>query len=212
MKRILIFLFSLVLAGSVAYGYVQQKSIGMDIKAYNGLYHNFIIEPITGVPSDPVGMPFYLTADDVQYNSLSTSTAGREIAQWSVHSNATPITIQITADPLKLVDTSTPTGFNKNAQTIDYILFFPYVYENADGAEVTGFMKVQSGTPYNSKEAKNAISDTLVDENGVKYGINTGTFPVRFMLTQTSSQNINDRSKYPAGDYRATVTIVNSGS
>lgn len=222
MKRLFASLLILVLAASFSVAYVEQKYIGMDITAYNGTYSNFIIEAIKGVPTDAVGMPFYLTGADVAYNSTTSSTAGREIAQWSVHSNSTPIDIQITAEPLKLVDTNSSTGFDKYAEQINYVLFFPYTYtcydaENAEAGtttkEVSGFMRVESGEEgYSSLAAKNAISDALFDEQGVRAGINTGTFPVRFMLSSYATNNINNRDIYSAGNYRANVTIVNSGT
>ena len=220
MKRLFASLLILVLAASFSVAYVEQKYIGMDITAYNGTYSNFIIEAIKGVPTDAVGMPFYLTGADVAYISTS-STAGREIAQWSVHSNSTPIDIQITAEPLKLVNTNSDTGFDENATEINYVLFFPYTYtcydaENAETGtttkEVSGFMRVESGKEeYSSLAAENAISNALFDKQGVRAGINTGTFPVRFMLSSDVT-NINDRNNYPAGYYRANVTIVNSGT
>lgn len=218
MKRLFASLLILVLAASFSVAYVEQKYIGMDITAYNGTYSNFIIEAIKGVPTDAVGMPFYLTGADVA-NSTTSSTAGREIAQWSVHSNSTPIDIQITAEPLKLVDTTSASGFNEDAKQINYVLFFPYTYtcydaENAETGtttkEVSGFMRVESGKPYSSYEKRNAISNILYDSQGVIAGINTGTFPVRFMLSSDVT-NINDRTVYKAGNYRANVTIENSG-
>lgn len=218
MKRLFASLLILVLAASFSVAYVEQKYIGMDITAYNGTYSNFIIEAIKGVPTDAVGMPFYLTGADVAYNSTTSSTAGREIAQWSVHSNSTPIDIQITAEPLKLVDTKSDTGFDKNAKEINYVLFFPYTYtcydvETGKTKDVSGFMRVESGEEgYSSLAAKNAISDALFDEQGVRAGINTGTFPVRFMLSSYATNNINNRDIYSAGNYRANVTIVNSGT
>ena len=217
MKRLFASLLVLVLAASFSVAYVEQKYIGMDITAYNGTYSDFIIQTIKGAPTDAVGMPFFLTGADVQY-STSEATAGREIAQWSVHSNSTPIDIRIKAEPLKRVgDSGAETVFDENATPINYVLFFPYTYtcydvETGKTKDVSGFMRVVSGEEeYSSRAAENAISNALVDKQGVRAGINTGTFPVRFMLSSDVT-NINDRNNYPAGYYRANVTIVNSGT
>lgn len=199
---------------------VAKRSQGLDITAYNGQYHDIIITPIEGSLSDPIGMPFDLTGSDVAYVDVDekSTTAGREIANWSIHSNYTPVRIQIDAEPLK------PEKDPESTTSVGYYLYWPYIYETSDGEDIQGYMKVHSGEHYNSWEDEklnnsspgyenldlqdnyNPISISLPDS-----GLDTAIFPIRFMLDKDTSSNINDRTVYPAGPYAGNVTVTVEG-
>ena len=208
-KIVLAVLFMFILFSG--FGYAPHRTSGLDITAYNGQYHNLIINPLYGNLSDPIGMPFDLTRSDVQYIAGafegSGSTAGRQIAEWSVHSNFVPVSVKIEADNLMPVDksnTSAPNG-------ISYYLFFPYIYYNYENNEskktgldnsVTGFMMATSGSTDTF-----TIGDDLSSE-GV--GLSTGIYPIRFMLTQESTVAIENKV-YDPGEYTANVKITIDG-
>lgn len=203
MKKVLS-IFMIMLVISSLHAISTHKTLGMDITAYNGDYHSFAIEGVYGSLSDSVGMPFDLTRSDVAYVEDASGTAGRQIGQWAVHSNYTPVNIIIDADPL------TPVGSDSNTSAkIDYVLFFPYSYVDQHGGTVTGFMKVDSGTEYQSRYqsdgSTNAISADLAGS-----GLDTDYYPVRFMLA--SNVDISDRNTYPSGSYSANVHIRVEGS
>lgn len=207
--------FILLCSGSAHF---KQTSLGMDITAFNGRYHNIVVNPIYGSLSDPIGMPFDLTAEDVKYNASVFSDAGsaehtfgRQIAEWSVHSNFTPIDIIINADNLVKVDSNTGDS-SVSGPEFSYYLFLPYIYyDGVDKKDVAGFMIAESGITYSSLEDGNAISKN-VDPNGVNAGINTGFYPVRFMLTRESSNRIHTSfDESLIGTYTANVTITVEG-
>lgn len=221
MKRfqLAIFLILMAMLTMPVFGMTARRSLGMDITAYNGQYHDIIIRELSGNLSDPVGMPFDLTAEDVKYIENEDSTAGRQIALWSLHSNYTPVHIMIQADNLKHEDASS--GENK---TIGYFLYWPYKYELPNGSEVSGYMKVESGDEgYDSWEDSNvnddkgeyeAISDQLENNyNPISIaltgGLDTSELPIRFMLDENTSENINS---YEPGPYSAAVTVTMEGT
>lgn len=194
----------------------------LNLTAYKGSYHDFIIRPILGDLNSASGMPFDLTKDDVKYVASSTQdgqtdlhTYGRAIAEWSLHSNHTPLKITIDAAPLTRVADSSGAEVSDQSDSdrINYILFFPYEYNavNLDGTSteaVTGYMKVLSGTQYNSMddsdwEGTNPISERLSTSVIEGIGLSTGTYPVRFML----AEDVDVAKKNP-GTYNATVTIT----
>lgn len=197
----------------------------LNLTAYKGSYHDFIIRPILGDLNSASGMPFDLTKDDVKYVASSTQegqtdlhTYGRAIAEWSLHSNHTPLKITINADPLNRVADSSgaEVSYQSDSDRINYILFFPYEYNavNLDGTSteaVTGYMKVFSGTQYNSMDdsdwgGTNPISETLSSSVVEGIGLSTGTYPVRFML----AEDVDVAKKNP-GTYNATVKITVEG-
>lgn len=197
----------------------------LNLTAYKGSYHDFIIRPILGDLNSASGMPFDLTKDDVKYVASSTQegqtdlhTYGRAIAEWSLHSNHTPLKVTIEADPLtRVADSSGAELSDKfDSDRINYILFFPYEYNavNSDGTSteaVTGYMKVLSGTQYNSMDdsdwgGTNPISERLSTSVVEGIGLSTGTYPVRFML----AEDVDVAMKNP-GTYNATVKITVDG-
>lgn len=198
---ILLFCFSL----SFSVAFVQHGTRGLDVSATNGKYHRLIIREFSDdevMLASGIGMPFNLAGQDVQYTAMNDQYAGREIAEWSVHSNYTPITIKIKAEDLSL---SKATGINsgKEKEGLGYILFFPYAFENG-GKLVSWFMRVESGTEeeYDSSKNKNPISDDYGDN-----GINTSFLPIRFMLKEDV-----DLTAFEPGIYNATVTITMEGT
>lgn len=198
MKRIIMFILPLLLFSLSVTAVVPQKSLGMDITAYNGQYHDIIITPLYSSLSDPVGMPFDLTQSDVAYVETG-ATGGREIAQWSLHTNFSPVDIKISAPNLTYRDKNT-----KEVSSIPYILFFPYVYSD-NGKDVQGFLKVESGvTMYSSR---NDVRDTNPIASKTDGGnIDTSIQPVRFMLAE--GIDITDRELYPTGSYSTDVTVI----
>lgn len=194
------------------------------LTGYKGRYHNFIIKPTIGNLNDGAGMPFDLTRADVAYQAVGdddttgdATTHGREIATWSLHSNYTPVTIKIKAEPLELVTENTdPT---KKTEGLNYILFFPYTYNGVDSSgnptrSVTGFMRVESiNREYDSTKDEewppdntNPISQLNSSGAATGIGISTGTYPVRFMLDDSV-----DINSYAPGTYNANVTITVEG-
>lgn len=199
----------------------------LSLTGFKTAYHNILVAPIAGSPNSGAGMPFDLTRPDVAYvqltetNVTNVHTSGRAIATWSVHSNYTPITIKIDAEPLK--HTTIETSDSGKKTEVNYILYFPYRYNavnaTADSKEsVTGFMRVESGKQYQSDKdttwktlygtETNPISNEIVDvTTGVAgLGISTGDYPVRFML----AEDVVIENCEP-GTYNATVTIVVEG-
>lgn len=197
----------------------------LSLTGFKTAYHNILVEPIAGSPNSGAGMPFDLTRPDVAYVQLEKTnvhTSGRAIATWSVHSNYTPITIIIDAEPLK--HTTIENSSSGKSTVVNYILYFPYRYNavnaTADSKDsVTGFMRVESGTQYRSDEdmtwntmfgtETNPISNEIIDvTTGVAgLGISTGDYPVRFMLA-----NDVEIENCEPGTYNATVKIVVEGN
>lgn len=193
------------------------------LTAYKDTYHDFIIRPILGDLNSASGMPFDLTKADVQYVDASSEggshTYGRVIAEWSLHSNHTPLKITIDAKPLTLVKDSSGTQESDSSTSdgINYILYFPYRYNEVNEAgtatdAVTGYMRVFSGQQYVSTEDSdwdgdlNPISETLSTSAVEGIGLSTGTYPVRFMLASS-----DELSGHDPGTYNATVTIMVEG-
>lgn len=190
---------------------------GMDINAFNNKYHNLTVEPIYGNLSSSEGMPFDLTQDDVKYsNTGSALTRGRAIAYWSLHTNFTPVDIKIKAENLVLTETfdgqivDTP---DKDKE-IGYYLFLPYSFIAQDPEEIsktyTGYMKVKSvENGSDTEEVYSSVNDqvdqpiSMTLQNNA--GIDTGSFPIRFMLQEDASNKIGS---YASGIYRADVTIT----
>lgn len=203
------------------------------LTAYKDTYHDFIIRPILGNLNSASGMPFDLTKADVQYVDASSEggshTYGRVIAEWSLHSNHTPVRVKIDAEPLTKVTDSTGTQDSDSSTSggINYILYFPYRYnevnETGTATEaVTGYMRVYSDPPYDSdpdslyeydsmedpdwENGLNPISRTLSTSAADGIGLSTGTYPVRFMLASS-----DELSGHDSGTYNATVTITVEG-
>lgn len=198
MKKIFLVFLAILLFSISLSAVVPQKSLGMDITAYNGQYHDIIITPVYSSLSDPIGMPFDLTKDDVAYVETD-ATAGREIAQWSLHTNFSPIDIKISAPNLTYRDSSI-----QEITSIPYILFFPYEYEE-NGQDVQGFLRIESGVnTYSSRNDDRNSNPIATKADGSN--IDTSVQPVRFMLAD--GVDISNRELYPAGSYSADVTVV----
>lgn len=194
--------------------YVEQKSMGMDVSATNGAYHKLVVEPYDSdsiFSSDAVGMPFDLEGADVQYVN-TTSTAGREIGRWSLRTNYTPVTVSIKASNLAWDKVSqTIPEDAPDDKTIGYVLFFPYEYhDSVNDKDVEGFIRVESGQDYSSLNDANCnIGDDKtnpISASGVG-AINTGFYPIRFML-----KSGQDFTGFPVGYYTASVTVTVEGS
>jgi len=199
-KKILFICIVLYFSLSASMAYVDHGTRSIDVAATNGKYHRLIIREFSDdevMLASGIGMPFNLAGQDVQYTATD-KYAGREIAEWSVHSNYTPITIKIMAEDLSLPK-ETGSNSGKKTEGLGYILFFPYAFENG-GKLVSGFMQVKSGKEYDS--STNPISDDYGDN-----GINTSFLPIRFML-----KNDVVLTDFEPGIYNATVTITMEGT
>ena len=216
-KIVLALLFVFYVLSPVSSSYVEQKSMGMDVSATNGAYHKLVVEPYDSdsiFSSDAVGMPFDLEGADVQYVN-TTSTAGREIGRWSLRTNYTPVTVSIKASNLAWdrVSQKIPEDAPDKSiydKTIKYVLFFPYEYHDSlNDKDVEGFIRVESGQDYSSLNDANCnIGDDTtnpISASGVG-AINTGFYPIRFMLK--SGQTL---SEFPVGYYTASVTVTVEG-
>lgn len=207
MKKVLLLILMITLAISIPAAYKDQnKMLSMPVSAQLGTYHQIIINTFNNegiYSSDGVGMPFDLTGADVQYVETGL-TAGREIGEWSLHSNYTPLTIKIDAQNMSLVPGTAPSDSTGQTDGLKYILFFPYEFEaqkdSGEQVTVTGFMKVSSGTPYDSAKEKNAICGEGLQS------VNTRFFPIRFML----AEDINV-STFSPGTYIGYVTVMVEG-
>lgn len=164
---------------------------GFVVTAHKGSYQAVSVEPISSSALDSAsGMPFYLTDENVQYEAGAGDIASgkRHIANWSFYSNFEHPQITIDAPHLQHAD----------GTRIPYYLSFYYRF-NDGGTTKEGNILVESGQLYNSAE------DTSCLFNTASTAINFTERPVRFMLAE--GVDIAD-TKYPYGDYRATVTVT----
>lgn len=208
MKKTALIIILLLFILTNVFCYVALDKRSIDINAVKGAYHNIIVEPVYGNITDPAGMPFDLTGEDVKYVSVNETSAilgGREIAQWSMHSNFAPVEIKVEAPDLTMVESYSG---KDESQSISYFLYFPYRYMDETGKPAEGVMKVSSG---GSVGVFTISGIDIKNPDGSVGGkrIDTGTFPVRFMLTETASNNIET---YEPGLYTANVTITVDGT
>lgn len=164
---------------------------GFVVTAHKGSYQAVSVEPISSSALDSAsGMPFYLTDENVQYEAGAGDIASgkRHIANWSFYSNFEHPKITIDAPHLQHADRT----------QIPYYLSFYYRF-NDGGTTKEGNILVESGQPYNSGEDISCLFNTA------STAINFTGRSVRFMLAE--GINIDD-TKYPYGEYRATVTVT----
>ena len=216
MRKTLAVLISVLCLSSLpCFSTTVKRTGSMEITAVHGAYQNLTIEPIWSDMSAATGMPFDLTSDEVQYNPAVENdkikiTSGRQIAMWSFNSNFCPVKITITAGDL--------VSITDNSKTIGYYLFFPYTFTDYStdpkGKQVEGFMRVKSGTTsYDSTNDTDwGGTNPISKVNNRVQGINIGTFPIRFMLAENTTDIKTNRDTYPAGTYRATVTVKIEGT
>lgn len=212
-KTLAVFISVLCLSSLPCFSTTVKRTGSMEITAVHGAYQNLTIEPIWSDMSAATGMPFDLTSDEVQYNSAvidNNITSGRQIAMWSFNSNFCPVKITITAGDL--------VNITDESKKISYYLFFPYTFTDystdSKGKQVEGFMRVESGiTSYDSTNDTDwGGTNPISKVNNRVQGINIGTFPIRFMLAENTTDIKTDRAKYPAGTYRATVKVKIEGT
>ena len=164
---------------------------GFVITAQKGSYQSVSVEPISSSAMDSAsGMPFYLTDENVQYEAGAGDIASgkRRIANWSFYSNFEHPKITIDAPDLQHAD----------GTRIPYYLSFYYQIDDY-GTMRDGNILVKSGEIYNSQDDESCLFNT------VSAAINFTERPVRFMLAE--GVDITD-TKYPYGNYRATVTVT----
>ena len=161
MKKLFsVVLFLLVIHLSVFSEVTNKSGIGktdrgtrsINLLAQKGDYNYLSVSGLQSTSlASGTGMPFYLTSENVQ-NSGDVNN-GRQIAEWTLATNYTPVVLTIKADPLAAV---TPEA-NKKSE-INYILGFYYYYPvvengNPTGAISSGTIEVHSNseTEYNSE-------------------------------------------------------------
>ena len=133
--------------------------------------------------------PIYLSDDSAQgmpFNLLSedvSSAPGRPIASWSAVSNAGSISISVQANDLVCQESPA-------AQPLGYNLRF---YYTSDGLSYD-FFDVQSGSEASVHTISSSDSTTQVSGR------------IRFYLPE--DREINDSTKYPDGNYSASVTLT----
>lgn len=171
----------------------------LDLMGFIREYHMVEIQPIkdeTSNHSQGYGMPFDIMGSDVSYKE--DKTIGRRIATWTIASTYAPVTIRISATPLKdLGQTS----------SIDYWLCFRYNYAMFNDAGIAsgynaGYIVVKSDASGGGVEQ---ILDNVSTGAGDQiYPIISNSQDVRFML-DNYSQDVKE--SWPGGYYSSTVTI-----
>ena len=184
----------------------SNKTLGMNVSATLNDYHKLTIEPMNNegiFSSQPVGMPFDLTGDDVKFNPAASYTYGREIAEWSLHTNyARGGKIRITVDAGKMTQVDSMGNASNQSGEIGYYLFFPYRFYSG-GNLIEGFFKVHSGQTYSS-DNDGSVQNPIATGNYSR--IDTGVYPIRFMIDEYT--DLSDSSNFPPGTYQADVTVT----
>lgn len=162
---------------------------GFPIVAQKGAVQNVEVKELrASSPTEPTGMPFYLTDESVAYGGTPEAAQGkRRIADWSFYTNTPDPRIRITASPLR----------HSSGAAVPYYLSFYFQYSD-NGAMRDGSIIVESGTDYYSE---NDMTSGFNDATGA---INFTERPVRFMLGDIDISS----PSYPYGRYTATVTIT----
>ena len=214
MKKLFsVVLFLLVIHLSVFSEVTNMSGIGksdrgtrsINLLAQKGDYNYLSVSGLQSTSlASGTGMPFYLTSENVQ-NSGDVNN-GRQIAEWTLATNYTPVVLTIKADPLVAV---TPEA-NKKSE-INYILGFYYYYPVVENGNPTG--EISSGTievHSNSETEYNSENDEECSFKDVLAGgaIAFSGLPVRFMLE--SGEEIDSES-YSKGYYSAEVRVTLAG-
>ena len=202
---------SLFAARSVTY----KEDLTNCIQFY-GYLNEYCTLNITGLnQSGNVGMPFSIMDSSVSYNA-SDIRLGREIASWSLSTNASEVKIIIKPEPLICEDDET--------KFFNYYLTFRYEYADAKtGKDLTGYIVAHSDATspvvINKTTTATASDFNSVTNNYVELSnkaSDDSTLPiisinkdVRFMLDKAYSSTEFDN--YPDGYYYAKVKIQVEG-
>lgn len=171
----------------------------LDLMGFIREYHMVEIQPIkdeTADHSQGYGMPFDIMGSGVSYKE--DKTRGREIATWTIASTYAPVTIRISATPLKDLGQTT---------SIDYFLCFRYNYAMFNDAGIAsgynaGYIVVKSDASGGGVEK--VLDNVSTGAGDQIYPIISNSQDVRFML-DNYSQDVKE--SWPGGYYSSTVTI-----
>ena len=171
----------------------------LDLMGFIREYHMVEIQPIkdeTADHSQGYGMPFNIMGSGVSYKE--DKTRGREIATWTIASTYAPVTIRISATPLKDLGQTT---------SIDYWLCFRYNYaqfndEGIASGHNAGYIVVKSDASGGGVEKR--LDNVSTGAGDQIYPIISKSQDVRFMLDNYSQ---DDKESWPGGYYSSTVTI-----
>lgn len=166
MKRTLSFFlmiaFLLPLSASVSYIFSNQTG-NIPLNAFVNEYVILRVEPISSDGNSLIGMPFDITATDVDYSSTA-SFQGRKIADWAFATNCNTANLRITVSPLVNNEDVTPT-------TVNYYMTFSYRYVRVDQNDVEtpffGYIQIDS--------KDNSVIFNEGNESAISYNGTTGT-------------------------------------
>lgn len=173
----------------------------LDLMGFIREYHMVEIQPIkdeTANHTQGYGMPFDIMGSDVSYKGEHNENMGRWIANWTIASTYAPVTIRISATPLKDLGQTT---------SIDYFLCFRYNYamfndEGIASGYNAGYIVVKSDASGGGEEQ--ILDNVSTGGGGQIYPIISKSQDVRFML-DNYSQDVKE--SWPGGYYSSTVTI-----
>ena len=189
MKRTIISLVAVLLTAQSLFatlGSVDWR--GIQLTAQKGEVQEVSLNPIAAASLDSsTGMPFDIESDNVAFSAVPGAVTGkRMIATWSMYCNFPDPVVETEAGHLRHTD----------GTEVPYSLAFYYQFPMNDQM-LDGNLIVQSGVAYNSKD------DLTCKWNGLGVGVSFTERPVRLML---SDVNVSG-DEYPAGSYRADVTV-----
>ena len=153
MKKLIIIPL-LFLCVAIVFGgtYYNNLSSNIQLNGYVNEYCFLTINPLIATETSGSGLPFNISANDVAYGS-----PGRNIATWSMSTNATAVNLSILTEPLYLN--------NDVSKLLNYYLYMNYRYEGEN--EETGNSVVNSGTiTVHSGGAATEVSFPLSGDTG----------------------------------------------
>ena len=151
-KLIIIPLLFLCVATVFAGTYYNNLSSKLQLNGYVNEYCFITITPLFATETSGSGLPFNISANDVAYGS-----PGRNIATWSMATNATCVNLSILSEPLYLN--------NDVSKLLNYYLDMNYRYVGQ--SEDTGNSIINSGTiTVHSGGAATEVSFPLSGDTG----------------------------------------------
>lgn len=212
MKRILVLLTMIFLMTPLfAVTYTLSNQTGSI--PLNGFINEYVIlrvDPISADGNSATGMPFDITAADIDYSS-TVQFQGRKIADWSFATNCSSAFLIITAGPLVNNEADTP-------ESVNYYMTFSYKYTTVDVNEnditYIGYMEVNS--------VDSSVSLSSGNEDFISYNPSNNTISIladgrpvismdcdiRIRLHSYTSEQKED---WPVGYYYGTVQFEFSG-
>lgn len=179
--------------------YKDKLKTELGIEGFVSVYHKINITTLTDTGGLGYGMPFDITDDEVQYNSLDQNL-GRLIARWDFSSTISNVAITIKASPMTFKDNT--------SITLNYYISFKYKFAlfNSDGS-------------YKEDEVGYILTNST-DSDGESKNFNIAVEQDSFPIISSSQQDIRfmfmdgvdpTDATYPDGSYTATVTVTFTG-